>query len=193
MLLAALLAGAWLVAHGGRPILIIGACAIVAALAYSAGPFPLASRGFGEVLVFAFFGFAAVGGTHHLQGASFDWTVALAAYPIGALAAAIIVVNNLRDIDTDRRAGKQTLAVRLGVRRTRMEYSWLVLSALLSILALAAAVSPGTLIALLAIAPAMYQIECIWQRHGVELNLSLVGTARLHALVGVLIAVGLCV
>lgn len=193
VLVAAAAAGLWLINEGGIVILLIGMAAMVAAVAYSAGPFPLASHGLGEALVFVFFGFAAVGGTHHLQGAAFDWKVLWSAYPVGALAAAIIVVNNLRDIETDRRAGKATLAVRLGDRRTRIEYALLVSSALASILVLAAVITPGVLLSLLATATAVREISHVRQRRGAELNRSLVDTAKLHALVGALLAAGLCI
>jgi 1,4-dihydroxy-2-naphthoate octaprenyltransferase len=193
VLSAAAAAGFYLILEGGPPILLIGVAAMLAAVAYSAGPYPLAWHGLGEALVFAFFGFAAVGGTHHLQGAAFDWTVALAAYPLGALAAAIIVVNNLRDIDTDARAGKRTLAVRMGDRRTRIEYTGLVVSALLSLFVLAVAVTPAVLLGLLATPSAAREIAYVRRRRGAQLNRSLVGTARLHALVGALLAAGLCI
>jgi 1,4-dihydroxy-2-naphthoate octaprenyltransferase len=192
VLVASTSLGAWLVVRGGAPIALIGSSALIVAVGYSAGPWPLASHGLGELLVFAYFGFATVAGTHHLQGAQFHWSVMLAAFPLGALAAAIIVVNNLRDIATDTKAGKRTVAVRIGDRRSRMEYSLLVLSALASTVALAATTTPFVLIALLGTGVAMYEIASVWQRHGAQLNTSLLGTARLHALVGGLVALGLC-
>ncbi|MFM7144298.1 MAG: 1,4-dihydroxy-2-naphthoate octaprenyltransferase, partial [Alphaproteobacteria bacterium] len=115
----ALLAGTALVAHGGWPIVAIGASAAVAALAYSAGPAPLAALGCGEVLAFAYFGLFAVGGTAWLQGVRPSGALLLVAIPIALLVTAIMLVNNLRDIPTDRAAGKRTLAVLLGDASTR--------------------------------------------------------------------------
>jgi 1,4-dihydroxy-2-naphthoate octaprenyltransferase len=119
---AATLLGIYLVYVGGLPIVIIGVCAIVAALAYTAGPFPLAYHGLGDVFAFLFFGVVAVAGTYLLQTGTIDALVLLASLPTALLVTNIIVVNNLRDIDTDRDANKRTLAVRIGDRRTRLEY-----------------------------------------------------------------------
>lgn len=191
VLATAVVLGACLIAVGGWPILAIGVCAIVGALAYSAGPWPLASYGFGELLVFVFFGFAAVAGTHHLQGATFGLATLLAALPPACLAAALIVVNNLRDIPTDRRAGKRTLAVRLGPDRTRIEYAVLVATAFLGVAALATTTTPLALLGLIGIPAAVTETRRLWKRDGAALNASLVGTAKVHMLVGLATAVGL--
>ena len=110
----AVLVGLYLVWVGGWPILVAGVAAILAALAYTGGPFPFGYHGLGELFVFLFFGIVAVCGTYFVQAHNVTWGVLVAAVPVGLLVTAILVVNNYRDIDTDRRAGKRTLAVRLG-------------------------------------------------------------------------------
>src|SRR5215204_258349 len=122
VLAAALLPGAYLVIRGGWPILALGLIAIVAALAYTGGPFPLGYHGLGEVTVFVFFGLVAVAGTAYVQTGDLTGLALAASVPMGAIAAAILVVNNLRDLPTDRAAGKRTLAVRLGRHATIVEY-----------------------------------------------------------------------
>lgn len=124
-LLAALLVGVYLVAVGGVPILVIGLVSLVCAVAYTGGPFPLAYRGLGDVFVFVFFGLVAVAGTVYVQTLAFHWEAVWAGAGVGAGSTALLVVNNLRDIETDRRAGKRTLAVRLGVTGTQVEYTLL--------------------------------------------------------------------
>lgn len=185
--------GAYLAWHGGTLIVAIGVAAVLGALAYSAGPYPLASHGFGEVLVLGFFGVAAVGGTYWLQRATLDGAVVLAGVTSACPAVALIVVNNLRDIATDRAAGKHTLAVRLGARGTRMEYALVVTAAFLGACALAVAVTPSALLALLAAPLAVNEVRSLGAREGAELNRSLAGTARLHFVFGTLLAIGLAV
>ena len=116
------LVGLYLVAVGGGVLLALGGLAIVAALAYTGGPFPYGYRALGEVFVFIFFGLVAVAGTAYLQSLRFEPLYLAAAMPPGALITAILVVNNLRDIPTDTAAGKRTLAVVLGRRRTQGEF-----------------------------------------------------------------------
>jgi 1,4-dihydroxy-2-naphthoate polyprenyltransferase len=122
---AALVVGIYLAWVGGWPIVVVGLASLVCAVAYTGGPFPLAYHGLGDVFVFVFFGLVAVGGTYWVQALSFDAQVLLAGAGMGALATAILVVNNLRDLDTDRRAGKGTLAVRLGRSWTKAEFALL--------------------------------------------------------------------
>jgi 1,4-dihydroxy-2-naphthoate octaprenyltransferase len=119
----AVLAGLPLVLRGGWPILVLGLAAIACAVAYTGGPFPLAYLGLGEIFVFLFFGLAAVAGTAYVQTGELTALALATSVPIGALAVAILVVNNLRDIHTDRQAGKRTVAVRLGVRGTQREFA----------------------------------------------------------------------
>jgi len=124
-LAAALLVGVYLVNVGGWPIVWIGIASLVCAVAYTGGPFPLAYHALGDLFVFLFFGLIAVAGTVYVQMGVFTPEAWLAGVGIGAMSTAILVVNNLRDIETDARAGKRTLAVRLGRVGTQMEYGWL--------------------------------------------------------------------
>ena len=121
----ALLLGSYLVWVGGAPVVLIGVTSLVCAVAYTGGPFPLAYHGLGDLFVFVFFGLVAVGGTYWVQVLDFGPEVLLAGVGIGALATAILVVNNLRDIETDARAGKRTLAVRIGLTGTKVEFALL--------------------------------------------------------------------
>ncbi|MEA2536827.1 MAG: 1,4-dihydroxy-2-naphthoate polyprenyltransferase [Chloroflexota bacterium] len=116
------LVGLYLATVGGPPILVLGLLAVVSAVAYTGGPWPYGYHGLGELFVFGFFGLVAVAGTTYLQTGRLEPLALAAAIPMGALVTAILVVNNLRDIETDRRAGKRTLAVRLGERATVLEY-----------------------------------------------------------------------
>jgi 1,4-dihydroxy-2-naphthoate octaprenyltransferase len=124
--------GAYLVAVAGPELLAVGAASILAGVLYTGGPRPYGYEGLGEVFVFLFFGIVAVVGSYFVQVQALPWEAFACAVPVGLLASAILVVNNLRDIDTDRRAGKRTLAVRLGVRRTRALYVAMLASAFTS-------------------------------------------------------------
>ncbi|MBI5876730.1 MAG: 1,4-dihydroxy-2-naphthoate polyprenyltransferase [Chloroflexi bacterium] len=134
--LAALI-GLYLVYVGGVPFLVVGALAILSALAYTGGPYPLGYNGLGDLFVFIFFGVVGVVGTYYLHTLALDGLALAASLPVGLLIVNILVVNNLRDIETDRAAGKRTLAVRIGARATRRQYaaqltlSYLVVAALL--------------------------------------------------------------
>src|SRR3989440_9259305 len=130
----AVLAGIYLIAVAGWELLLVGAASILAGVLYTGGPRPYGYEGLGEVFVFLFFGIVAVAGSYFVQVEHLSWEAFVCAVPVGLLATAILVVNNVRDIDTDRRAGKRTLAVRLGRERTRALYA--------AMLALAFVVAP---------------------------------------------------
>jgi 1,4-dihydroxy-2-naphthoate octaprenyltransferase len=115
----AVLAGVYLVVVAGWQLLIVGAASILAGVAYTGGPRPYGYEGLGEAFVFLFFGVVAVAGSFFVQVKHLSWEAFALSVPVGLLAAAILVVNNVRDIDSDRRAGKRTLAVKLGRERTR--------------------------------------------------------------------------
>jgi 1,4-dihydroxy-2-naphthoate octaprenyltransferase len=115
----AVLAGAYLVVVAGWQLLLVGAASILAGVLYTGGPRPYGYEGLGEAFVFLFFGVVAVAGSFFVQVRHLAWEAFALAVPVGLVAAGILVVNNVRDIDTDRRAGKRTLAVRLGRPRTR--------------------------------------------------------------------------
>lgn len=124
--------GLVLVARGGWPLLVIGLAAIICAVAYTGGPFPLGYLGLGELFVFLFFGPVAVTGTAWIQTLELTPLSVAASVPVGALATAILVVNNLRDLPTDRASRKRTIAVRIGTGWTRIEYGALLMVALAS-------------------------------------------------------------
>jgi 1,4-dihydroxy-2-naphthoate polyprenyltransferase len=115
----AVLCGVYLIAVAGWVILAIGAASILAGVLYTGGPRPYGYEGLGEVFVFLFFGIVAVTGSYYAQVEHLEWEAFVLAVPVGLLAAAILVVNNVRDVPTDARVGKRTLAVRLGRRRAR--------------------------------------------------------------------------
>ncbi|MCL2419401.1 MAG: 1,4-dihydroxy-2-naphthoate polyprenyltransferase [Conexibacteraceae bacterium] len=119
----AVLCGVYLIAVAGWQVLAIGVASILAGVLYTGGPRPYGYEGLGEVFVFLFFGVAAVAGSYFVQVRVFSWESLVLSVPVGLIASAILVVNNVRDIDTDRRANKRTLAVRLGRARTRQMYA----------------------------------------------------------------------
>ena len=121
----AVLLGVALAWVGGWPIIAIGVLSLLSGLAYTGGPFPLGYHGLGDVFVFVFFGLVAVTGTAYLQTGEWSVIALVLSVPIGLLATNILVVNNLRDLPTDRAAGKRTLAVRIGDRTTRWQYAFL--------------------------------------------------------------------
>ncbi len=115
--------GIYLIAVAGWELLAIGAASILAGVLYTGGPRPYGYVGLGELFVFLFFGIVAVTGSYFVQVQQLPWQAFVCAVPVGLLASAILVVNNVRDLETDRRAGKRTLAVRLGRERTRVLYA----------------------------------------------------------------------
>ncbi|WP_322796602.1 1,4-dihydroxy-2-naphthoate polyprenyltransferase [Tepidiforma sp.] len=131
----ATLAGLYLAWVGGWPVVAVGLASIAAAIIYTGGPWPIGYHALGDLFTFVFFGLAAVMGTFYVQAGTLTWFSFAAAVPVGAMVTMILVVNNLRDIATDARAGKTTLAVVLGERRTRWWFA--------ALLALAAGVQAG--------------------------------------------------
>ncbi|MEZ4868403.1 MAG: 1,4-dihydroxy-2-naphthoate polyprenyltransferase [Caldilineaceae bacterium] len=192
---AAALVGLYLIWVGGWPIFIAGVAALLAAVAYTGGPFPFGYYGLGDLFVFIFFGLVAVCGTYYVQAHTLTNTAILAAVPPGLLITAILVVNNLRDIETDRRAHKRTLAVRLGRRGTQLEYTLLVLVAYLTPLGLWLGLGHRAWVLLpwLTLPLAWPQLRAVYTVAGRPLNATLAGTARLSLLFSLLLAVGLLV
>ena len=123
----AVAAGIYLATVAGWVIIAVGIASIAAGVLYTGGPWPYGYAGFGELFVFLFFGLVAVNGSYYVQLERLDWLPFALSVSIGCLVTAILVVNNIRDIDTDRRAGKHTLAVRMGRRTTRLLYIGLLL------------------------------------------------------------------
>jgi len=179
---AAALLGLPLALRLGWPALALGGAAVAAAWLYTGGRRPYGYAGAGDPAVFAFFGPAAVCGTAAVQTGTWSGAALAASLPVGALATAVLVVNNLRDVETDARAGKRTLAVRLGARGARWEYTGLLALAALAPpgLALAGAASPAVLLAWGALPLALPPLQAVWgPAGGPALNEALGGTARL--------------
>lgn len=186
--------GCYLVAVAGWPIVVLGLAAIATAWAYTGGPWPLGYHGLGDVCVFLFFGCAAVAGTTYVQTGAVDRLALLASLPVGALVTAILVVNNTRDADTDRVAGKHTLAVRFGPGATRAQYALLVVFAYAVPVALwwHGAAAPWVLLPLLTLPVGLRRVaDMARAADGAAFNALLGATARLHLLFGVLFAAGL--
>jgi len=190
----AVAAGAYLVAVAGWQLLLVGAASIAAGVLYTGGPRPYGYEGLGEVFVFLFFGVVAVVGSYYVQVERLEWEAFALSVPVGLLAAAILVVNNVRDVDTDRRAGKRTLAVRLGRLRARRLYAVMVLLALLVPIPIWAAggLSAWILLSLLAAPLAPPLVRTVGTRtDGASLNAALAGTGRLLAVYSLLLSAGI--
>ena len=190
----ATLAGLYLSAVAGPVILAVGFVSILAAIAYTGGPYPLGYHGLGDVAVFLFFGLVAVVGTTFVQSGTIPRLAWICAIPVGTLATAILVVNNLRDIDTDTVAGKRTLAVRLGRSGARFEWLALVGVAYLvpAMLWLGLGMSAWVLIPMASLPRAVRLFGVISQSEdGPSLNAALAGTAQLGFLYSLLLALGL--
>jgi 1,4-dihydroxy-2-naphthoate polyprenyltransferase len=174
-----LLIGAYLTWVAGPVILAIGVVSIASAIAYTGGPYPLGYNGLGDVFVFLFFGLVAVCGTVFV--------------PVGALATAILVVNNLRDAEQDAKVGKRTLAVRWGARAVLLEYGLLLAVSYAVPLFLATSTAGGrfVLLPLLTLPLARRLMRAVASEKGRELNARLAGTAKLLLLFGLLFALGI--
>ena len=172
-------------------LVLVGATSIAAAALYSGGPKPYASSGLGEVAVLVFFGFVATCGSAYVQLERVPWLAVAAAVPVGLLACAILLVNNLRDVDSDKEVGKRTLAVRVGRALTRRLYRASLTLALLAVAAMAPT-APGALLALAA-APLGFPLLRIVASASDPQSLvrALVGTGWLQLAFSVLLAVGL--
>ena len=188
----ATLAGVYLVASAGWPIVAIGVASIASGIAYTGGPYPLGYNGLGDVFVFVFFGLVAVCGTAFVGLGSIPTLAWAAAVPVGALATAVLVVNNVRDRATDVVAGKRTLVVRLGRRFGTLEYAALWLVAWAVPLALAAAFSKPAMLLPLATAPfGARLIRTVATTEGRPLNATLAATAKMLLAYGALLTASL--
>ncbi|ADD07107.1 1,4-dihydroxy-2-naphthoate octaprenyltransferase [Natrialba magadii ATCC 43099] len=205
----AILSGTYLVYIGGLPILVIGLVSVFCGWAYTGGPYPLGYHGLGDLFVFVFFGIVAVVGTYYVQAAAavesfittvpagtITWGAFLASLPIAALSTAIIIVNNVRDLETDAETGKRTLAVRLGYRGSRIEYTaMLALAYLVPVwLWLGEGFAVSVLLPLATIPYAVITARTIWTRtDGEALNPALEATGKLLALYAALFAAGMVI
>ena len=189
----AVLCGLYLVSVAGVELLFVGIASIAAGVLYTGGPRPYGYEGLGELFVFLFFGIVAVTGSAFAQLEAWPWEAFVLAVPIGLLAAAILVVNNVRDMDSDRRAGKRTLAVRLGRERGRAIYALMVYGAYLvaPLPWLLGALSPWLLLPWLTLAPAVRLVRTM-RRHadGPTLNEALAQTGLLQLAFGLLLSAG---
>ncbi|WP_254767865.1 1,4-dihydroxy-2-naphthoate polyprenyltransferase [Salinilacihabitans rarus] len=206
----AILSGTYLVYEGGLPILVIGLVSVLCGWAYTGGPYPLGYHGLGDLFVFVFFGLVAVTGTFYVQAAAvlvdpFPTSIppgtitpesVVASLPVAGVSTAILVVNNVRDLETDAETGKRTLAVRLGYRFSRFEY--------VGLLALAYVVppwfwlawefGPTVLLPLVSLPYAATVARTVCTRtDGEALNPALEGTGKLLVLYAVLLAAGLVI
>ena len=187
----AVAAGLYLAAVSGWQLLVVGAASILAGVLYTGGPRPYGYEGLGELFVFTFFGLVAVAGSYFVQVEDLRWEAVALGVPVGLLAAAILVVNNVRDVDTDRRAGKRTLAVKLGRDRARLLFVAMVVVAFLVPVALIPALSAWLLLPLAALPLVPPLVRTVRTRSdGPALNGALAATGRLLAVFSVLLALG---
>lgn len=188
----ALLGGLYLVHVGGVPILLIGVASLLAGLAYSGGPRPLSHTPWGELFVLLFFGVVAVAGSHYLQTGRFTPAAMLLGTALGLQAAAVLLVNNVRDIDTDRAAGRRTLAGLLGERRSRWLYAVCMLLPFVMLVWLPSAVAQW-----LAVPVLLMAVWLVWSFRdlpiGRAMNSHLAHTALTQTLLAVTISLGLVV
>ncbi|HVW26601.1 MAG TPA: 1,4-dihydroxy-2-naphthoate polyprenyltransferase [Polyangiaceae bacterium] len=189
----ALAIGIYLTSVAGIAIVAIGLASIASAIAYTGGPYPLGYHGLGDVFVLAFFGFVAVTGTAFVQAGYVPSLAWAAAVPVGAIATAVLVVNNVRDRDTDVKAGKRTLPVRFGRGAGIAEYGVLLAASYIvpAALAMTQWLSPWVLLPVLSFPIAVRLIRRVASDTGRALNASLVGTARLLLVHAVLFAIGI--
>jgi 1,4-dihydroxy-2-naphthoate octaprenyltransferase len=188
--------GIYLTAVAGIVILLIGAVSIAAGVLYTGGPRPYGYAGLGEVFVFLFFGLVAVNGSYYVQVEQLDALPLGLSISIGFLATAILVVNNVRDMETDRRAGKMTLAVRMGRYNAVVLYRLLVLGAyaVLPIALLAGEASMLPLIGFASLPLAVPPLRAMSNRtDGPALNSALAATGALLGAFSLLVSVGLLV
>jgi 1,4-dihydroxy-2-naphthoate octaprenyltransferase len=190
----AVLAGIYLAAVTGPELLVVGIASIAAGVLYTGGPRPYGYEGLGELFVFLFFGVVAVVGSYYVQAEELPWEAFALSVPVGLLAAAILVVNNVRDADTDRRAGKRTLAVRLGRDRARSMFGAMLAASYLTTIAipLAGGLSWWVAAPLLSAPLALPLWRTVSRRSdGPSLNGALSDTGRLLGMFSLLLAAGI--
>ncbi len=185
--------GVYLTWLAGPAVVAIGLASIAAGLAYTGGPFPLAYNGLGDLFVMLFFGFVAVCGTAYVQALFVPRLAWVAAVPIGALATAILVVNNVRDFEGDARAHKKTLVVRFGRQFGVREYALLMVAAYAAPVAIFSLgwAGPWVLLPWLTVPTAARLSRSVAEDRGVALNGTLAGTAQLLSVYGVLFSAGI--
>ena len=192
---SAMAIGLYLAAVAGWPVLVAGTACILSSLAYSGGPFPLASHGLGDLFVFIFFGLVAVCGTYYVQALEVTPQVLWLSVPVGLLITAIIVVNNLRDIPTDRKSGKNTLAVMLGERGAKLEYLLLVAGAYImpAVFFFRGGFSAWVLLPMISTPLWIPNIIAVHKGRGSSLNRVLAKSAALSLIFSLLLSAGLVI
>lgn len=185
--------GLYLVYLGGIFILLIGIFSILAGIAYTAGPFPLAYNGLGDIAVFIFFGLVGTVGTYYVQANEITAMVFWSSIPVGALITNILVVNNYRDREEDHSNGKNTLAVIFGEKFARIQYVFfmIVSYAILFVVYFTFKKSLLIFLPLLSLPLSIKLVRMIFTLRGHELNKTLELTAKLSALYGLLFAAGI--
>lgn len=190
--LLAFVAGLYLVYVGGIVVLLIGVASILAGIAYTAGPFPLAYNGLGDLFVFIFFGIVATAGTYYVNAFEFSLLSLLASIPVGALITNILLVNNYRDINEDKAANKKTTAVIFGRNFARRQYIFLIILSYLIPITFFVFYNYSYLIflPLLSIPLAAHLIKTLYKHDGEALNKTLELTAKFSGLYGILFSIG---
>jgi len=190
----AAVAGLGLAAVAGWWLIAVGAAAFLAGWFYTGGPRPYGYAGFGELFVFVFFGLVATVGTTYVQLEEITGLSVAAAIPVGLIATALLVTNNLRDIPTDREAGKHTLAVRLGDRLTRLLYVAMVVAVFVMVAAIAVVDRPWAAIALAGAAVAVAPVRAVLSGASGRALIAVLGaTGRMQLVTGALLAIGIAV
>ncbi len=188
----AVLCGIYLIVVAGWVLLAIGAASIIAGILYTGGPRPYGYEGLGELFVFLFFGVVAVTGSYYVQIQHLTWQAFVASVPVGLIAAGILIVNNVRDIDTDRRANKRTLAVRMGRERTRVFYAVVLATAYVALIPLVFGLTAWVLLPLLSIPLALRLVALVRRRtDGPSLNGALARTGMLQLVFCLLLSAGI--
>lgn len=187
------LLGLYLAWQAGPLVLLVGLAAILSALAYTGGPLPFGYYGLGDLFVFLFFGLAAVAGTYFVQAEKVSPAAWWTSVPIGLLVVNILVVNNLRDIENDRKGNKRTLAVRLGVHGSRLQYTLLtVITYCLIPILVVGDIYPWTaLLTWLSLPLAVRLLRAVWTVQGRPLNATLAGSGQLAFIFSVLFFAGM--
>jgi 1,4-dihydroxy-2-naphthoate octaprenyltransferase len=187
--------GLYLAYLRGWTVILIGVAAIISAIAYTGGPFPLGYYGLGDLFVFIFFGVAAVAGTYYVQAGTVSAAAWWMSIPIGLIITAILVVNNLRDLENDRKAGKHTLAVRLGENATKIEYVLCMGIAylLLPLLIVLKLIPVASFFAWFSLPLAINSLRIVFTQTGRSLNAALAGTGQTVLLYSVLFFGGILI
>jgi 1,4-dihydroxy-2-naphthoate octaprenyltransferase len=190
-LIGAALCGIPLLYRCGWPMLLVGLASIAAAYAYTGGPYPLAYHGLGELFVVLFFGLVAVGGTFYAHSLRLTTSALLAGYAAGSLAVVLLVINNLRDVDSDRRSNKRTLAVRFGERFARAEVVFFTLAPFVAIAVMAWMRGQwGFLLPLATVPMALLVIRRAFHSQGAQLNRALAIAGASQWMFGLLFVTG---